>query len=141
MIKLQVSTYYKRSKGVMLVYDITQKDTFVAVETWLNEAKQGCHADVMVPIILVGSKSDLQDQHQVSTKEGKGLANKISACGFMEISSLTGEGVNEAFVVLALATFDPFTHTMAEFAIPRDRVLEKVYKATRPPGGQLYLRQ
>lgn len=47
-----VSTYYKRSKGVMLVYDITQKDTFVAVETWLNEAKQGCHADVMVPIIL-----------------------------------------------------------------------------------------
>jgi GTPase SAR1 family protein len=53
-----------------------------------------------VPIVLVGNKSDLQDQREVSRKQGEELAKKMGCIPFMEASAKTGVNVNEMFVEL-----------------------------------------
>ena len=52
---------------MLLVYDITKKQSFLSLERWLAEVKE--HADDKVKIILVGNKSDLSHMRQVSTQE------------------------------------------------------------------------
>ena len=62
------NTYYRHAIGVMLVYDISNKESFENLERWLVELRD--HADEKIEVVLVGNKSDLESQRQVSTKEG-----------------------------------------------------------------------
>lgn len=58
--KTITSTYYKGSNGVIIVYDITDEETFKNVPTWLEEVKK--HAGINTVTFLVGNKCDLEDQ-------------------------------------------------------------------------------
>ena len=53
------NAYYRQAIGVLLVYDITKRVSFENLERWLTEVRE--HADSKVQIILVGNKSDLQN--------------------------------------------------------------------------------
>lgn len=53
------NAYYRQAIGVLLVYDITRRVSFENLERWLTEVRE--HADSKVQIILVGNKSDLQN--------------------------------------------------------------------------------
>ena len=53
----------------MIVYDITDKESFNAVKQWSEEVKKYAQSDVKT--ILVGNKSDLEDRRAVSFNEGK----------------------------------------------------------------------
>ena len=57
----------------MLVYDISNKESFENLERWLVELRD--HADEKIEVVLVGNKSDLESQRQVSTAEGQKLAD------------------------------------------------------------------
>ena len=59
------NTYYRQAIGVLLVYDISRRDTFESIGKWLQEVRD--HADEKVAIILVGNKSDLEKDRQVTT--------------------------------------------------------------------------
>ena len=63
---------------------------------WCGELRYMCPD---VPIILVGSKTDLRDNGltKISTVEGEAMAKKIGAAKYMEISSLEDKGVTELF--------------------------------------------
>lgn len=50
------------------MYDITRRDTFNHISTWLDEVKQNGNSDMV--LILIGNKSDLEVKRQVSTEEG-----------------------------------------------------------------------
>ena len=50
-------TYYKGAIGVLLVYDITRKETFTHVSKWLEEIKS--NISEQITIILIGNKKDL----------------------------------------------------------------------------------
>lgn len=52
-----------------------------------------------IPIVLVGNKLDLDEERQVSTEEGRGLAQKF-ACGFLEASAKTNTNIKEIFFEL-----------------------------------------
>ena len=67
------NTYYRHAIGVMLVYDISNKESFENLERWLVELRD--HADEKIEVVLVGNKSDLESQRQVSTAEGQKLAD------------------------------------------------------------------
>ena len=89
--------YYKDMAGVLILYDISRKDTFSNVGKWLNNFRE--FSDERASIILVGNKSDMKENRQVSEGEGIKFAeeNKIH---FIETSAKTGENVKEAFQLL-----------------------------------------
>lgn len=62
-------SYYKGASGVMLVYDITDIESFNKLGDWLIEVEK--HAPNNVYKILVGNKADLEEQRQVSFDQGK----------------------------------------------------------------------
>ena len=62
--KTITSAYYKGCNGIMLVYDITDLHSFENIENWLDKCKLNCPNNVTM--MLVGNKSDLEDQRQVS---------------------------------------------------------------------------
>ena len=92
--KAITSAYYKGAKGAFIVYDITRKQSFESVEKWVNDVT--AVADKKITIILIGNKSDLEDQRQVSKEQGQDKANKLELA-FLETSALSGENLDKAF--------------------------------------------
>ena len=98
--KTITATYYKGAHGCILVYDITDRQSFQDVETWLGEVRQ--HASSNIVKILVGNKSDLKDQRQVSYEEGKQFAESLGM-QLLETSAKEKINIDEAFNVLTKA--------------------------------------
>ena len=92
--KAITSAYYKGAKGAFIVYDITRKQSFESVEKWVNDVT--AVADKKITIILIGNKSDLEDQRQVTKEQGEEKANKLELA-FLETSALSGENLDKAF--------------------------------------------
>ncbi|XP_044494941.1 ras-related protein RABA5a-like [Mangifera indica] len=88
------SAYYRGAVGALLVYDISRRQTFESIDRWLNELHT--HSDMNVVTILVGNKSDLRGAREVTTEEGKGLAQQ-NGLFFMETSALDSLNVTAAF--------------------------------------------
>lgn len=60
------SQYYRGIQGILLVYDLTNKDSFVRIEEWFDKIEQNCKLEELV-IALVGNKLDLEDHRQVQS--------------------------------------------------------------------------
>nr|GMD45580.1 Ras-related protein RABA5a [Ipomoea batatas] len=88
------SAYYRGAVGALLVYDVSRRLTFESVGRWLSELQN--HSDMNIVTILVGNKSDLQDAREVTTAEGKALAEAQSLF-FIETSALNSSNVTAAF--------------------------------------------
>ena len=91
-------SYYRGATCVLLVYDVTRRETFVNVNSWLEDAKQQINKDTCV--ILVGNKCDLEHQRQVSYEEANEFALNNSLL-FVETSAKSGLNVNNAFLLPA----------------------------------------
>ena len=90
------SMYFQGCVGALVVYDITRRNTFDNIDSkWLKDFKN--YVKKEGAYILIGNKSDLNDQRAVSTEEGKNLAEKIDASDFIETSAKYGENVEMAF--------------------------------------------
>ncbi|KAI6700771.1 hypothetical protein NL676_015095 [Syzygium grande] len=91
-------SYYRGAAGALLVYDITRRDTFNHLASWLEDARQ--HANPNMTIMLIGNKSDLSHRRAVSKEEGEQFA-KENGLLFLEASARTAQNVEEAFVKTA----------------------------------------
>ena len=87
--------YYKGADGIILVYDLNNKDTLTKIKDWMNQIHQNTSNDI--GLVLVGNKSDLK--REISTEESLNLSKELNIQLF-ETSALTGEGVNEIFEFL-----------------------------------------
>jgi small GTP-binding protein len=87
---------YKGSKGIILIYDVTDRKSFESVSDWMDHIK--ANADSGVDIILVGNKIDMTNR-TITEEEGKALANKFNI-PFVETSALTGYNIEKAFTTL-----------------------------------------
>jgi Ras-related protein Rab-2A len=91
-------SYYRKAACALLVYDITRRETFNHLDTWLKDARQHASSDMI--IMLIGNKSDLAGNRVVSTEEGEKFA-KENGLMFMEVSAKSRENIEEAFVKTA----------------------------------------
>uniref|UniRef100_A0A6V7QS57 Ras-related protein RABB1c n=1 Tax=Ananas comosus var. bracteatus TaxID=296719 RepID=A0A6V7QS57_ANACO len=99
-IKLQI--WDTRAAGALLVYDITRRETFNHLASWLEDARQ--HANANMTIMLIGNKSDLAHRRAVSTEEGEQFAKEHGLI-FMEASAKTAQNVEEAFISTAATIY------------------------------------
>ena len=88
------SAYYKGAKGALIVYDITRKNTFDNIDKWISDLK--LNGDKNICILIVGNKSDLNEQREVDEELGKKKAEMFKTA-FMETSALNGENISKAF--------------------------------------------
>ncbi|KAJ3432533.1 ras and ef-hand domain-containing protein [Anaeramoeba flamelloides] len=94
------STYYRNMDGVLVVYDITDQNSFEQVTDWVKEIRK--HAPIDICMVLVGNKSDLNGSRKVTQENGKNLAEFLN-CPFIETSAKTGTNVSEGFTTLTRA--------------------------------------
>ncbi|CAJ2657762.1 unnamed protein product [Trifolium pratense] len=97
-----IRSYYRGAACALLVYDITRRETFNHLASWLEDARQQANSNMI--IMLIGNKSDLAKKRQVSTEEGERFA-KENGLIFMEVSAKSGEKVEEAFVKSARSIY------------------------------------
>ena len=90
------TAYYKGSAAALLVYDITRKDTFNNLTKWIKDLKD--NGSPSMSIVLIGNKSDLNDQRQVTQEEGKQFALE-QQIEFMEVSAKNNHNVVESFTI------------------------------------------
>ncbi|KAF9401111.1 hypothetical protein BGX21_002646 [Mortierella sp. AD011] len=90
---------YNDSEGFIFVYSITSRDSFDRIE-YLHRDVLRKKRDVPICAVLVATKSDLEEERQVSTQEGHKLAKRLH-CQFIEASPKTAINVEESFYTLA----------------------------------------
>ena len=100
--------YLKGTNGVILVFDITNKETFDLLESWLKELKDTNKSNISK--VLVGNKSDLAGNREVTVEDANKFANNIN-CKYFEASAKTGENINEALDEIARISYINFSST------------------------------
>ncbi|KAF6041504.1 RAB37 [Bugula neritina] len=90
--------YYRDAEALLLVYDITNHNSFENIRNWLTEIKE--HAGDDTIIMLLGNKADVLVKRVIKTEQGQKLADELGI-PFMETSAKTGQNVDLAFNALA----------------------------------------
>ena len=93
-----VSSYFKGSHGIFIIYDITNRESFKNLENWLGEIEKNASDKVLK--ILIGNKCDLEQEREIQFEEGQAFANR-NGMQFVETSAKNNTNINEAFEALA----------------------------------------
>ena len=91
------------SKGILIVYDVTEKESFEALNFWMKSFKENANKDAIC--LIIGNKIDLKEKRIIDYNEGKNFAEKYGV-KFIETSAKSAEGVNEAFYSVAKEIYD-----------------------------------
>ena len=94
--------YFRAANGVILVFDITNKESFNKLKFWINEGKTNIGQDT--ELIIAENKIDLEESRAV-TKEAIKEFGKKTNLDIMPTSAKTGEGVNEIIQMLVKKLF------------------------------------
>ncbi|CAH1382378.1 hypothetical protein MTP99_006352 [Tenebrio molitor] len=90
------STYYRGTHGVIVVYDVTNGESFANVKRWLHEIEQNCD---VVNRVLVGNKNDTPDRKVVLTEDAQRFADTMNIQLF-ETSAKDNINVEEMFMAI-----------------------------------------
>ena len=90
------TSYYRGAHGIATVFDLTNRESFEHVEKWLEEINKYAKENVMR--FLIGNKSDLVNERQVSYEEVRALANKLNIY-YVETSAKNNINVSDFFQI------------------------------------------
>mmetsp|Transcript_6335 Transcript_6335/g.19128 ORF Transcript_6335/g.19128 Transcript_6335/m.19128 type:complete len:211 (-) Transcript_6335:1803-2435(-) len=96
-------SYYRGAAGALLVYDITRKETFDHLLSWLEDARKNSISNMT--IILVGNKADLEHRREVPKESGENFAKEHGLL-FLETSAKLNTNVEEAFLTTAAKIYE-----------------------------------
>ena len=106
--------YLKGANGAILVFDITNKETFDLILRWVDDINQNNKTNTSK--LLFGNKSDLTEIRQVLYEEAEQLAQKLG-CKYIEGSAKSGENINEALDEIAKISYEAFQNTERRHSI------------------------
>ena len=92
-----ISSYYRGAQGIILVYDITDLDSFNNLNSWLVEIEKNASKNAYK--ILIGNKSDLENERKVQFSQGEEFAKQYGM-KFFETSAKNSINVIEAFTAI-----------------------------------------
>ena len=90
-----ITNFYRNASLAMIVYSITSRESFIHINQWLKEIRIQSHPDVK--IILIGNKSDLDNERSVNYDEAQKFKEENQIMYFEETSAKTGNKTKEAF--------------------------------------------
>uniref|UniRef100_A0A3P8PIS9 RAB6A, member RAS oncogene family n=1 Tax=Astatotilapia calliptera TaxID=8154 RepID=A0A3P8PIS9_ASTCA len=127
-----IPSYIRDSAAAVVVYDITNVNSFQQTTKWIDDVRTERGSDVI--IMLVGNKTDLADKRQVSIEEGERKAKELNVM-FIETSAKAGYNVKQLFrrVAAALPGMDTTQDKSREDMI--DIKLEKPPEQPTSEGG------
>ncbi|AWP00258.1 Ras-related protein Rab-6A isoform 4 [Scophthalmus maximus] len=127
-----IPSYIRDSAAAVVVYDITNVNSFQQTTKWIDDVRTERGSDVI--IMLVGNKTDLADKRQITTEEGEQRAKEMNVL-FIETSAKTGYNVKQLFrrVAAALPGMDTTQDKSREDMI--DIKLEKPPEMPMSEGG------
>lgn len=96
-------SYYRNSVGGLLLFDMTNRDSFEHVREWYQEVSERVQPH-RVLFVLAGHKSDLEAERTVSRKEGESLAESLGL-PYIETSAKTNNNVVQAFELLCRTVY------------------------------------
>ena len=97
--KAIAKNFYRGAHGVLLVYDICQKNSFLDVKSWIEQIIENADNDDIV-MILCGNKCDNEKERKISKEEGENLA-KNYGIPFFECSAKNNFNINQIFETMA----------------------------------------
>ena len=99
-----IRVFFTNCNGAFIVYDITRKASFEALDFWLKMLKD--NTDPTIRIVLIGNKKDKEESRQVTFEMGKDYAEKNQFFGFAETSAKTGEGIIETLKKMSKSLYN-----------------------------------
>ena len=99
------ASYYRGAHGIMIVFDLTNKDSFNNIKIWLSECSK--YAPENVPLILVGNKADLVTKREVYEDDINNFIDQYNADNhehpikYIETSAKTAINIEKAFVEIS----------------------------------------
>ncbi|XP_045753658.1 ras-related protein Rab-3B isoform X1 [Mirounga angustirostris] len=103
------TAYYRGAMGFILMYDITNEDSFNAVQDWATQIKTYSWDNAQV--ILVGNKCDMEEERVVPAEKGRLLAEQLGF-DFFEASAKENISVRQAFERLVDAICDKMSDSL-----------------------------
>ena len=97
--KAIAKNFYRGAHGVLLIYDICQKSSFLDVKGWIEQIIENTDNDEIV-MILCGNKNDMEKERVISKEEGENLA-KNYGIPFFECSAKNNINIDEIFNTMA----------------------------------------
>ncbi len=92
-----ISSYYKGAHGILLLFDVTDKESFKNLSNWLIEIEKNASKNVLK--VLIGNKTDLEDKRVITYNQGKQFADTYGL-KYIETSAKKNMNVTEAFETL-----------------------------------------
>ena len=115
--------YQKGANGIILIYDVTNIQSFENVKNWIAQIKEEANPNAI--IYLAGNKIDVNEsQKAVKTEDGKKIADELTI-KFYETSAKNGINVNEIFEDLV----EKIDEIYSKIGVPKAEVKNKLYKA------------
>ena len=113
--------YYKGANGIILIYDVTNLQTYENVKNWINQIKEEANPNVV--IYLAGNKIDVNEELRVvRTEEGQKIADEYNLA-FYETSAKSGININEIFEDLVKKVDEIYS----KLEVPKKQIKNKLY--------------
>jgi translation elongation factor EF-4 len=137
--KFSIGIYlcFSNTNGVIIVYDVTNRDSFAAIDVWLKFLAEQNICDENLPIMLIGNKIDLV--RTITEEEGRNLAKHCNI-HYSEVSAKTNEGVQEAFrslVTLVMYTYEIFSKIIDSYF---NFLFQMIVDQQKLKGGDFHIR-
>ena len=97
--KYLIKNYYRGTDGVLLIFDITDRNSFQKLNFWLDDLKNKSDDLDNIFICLVGNKTDLNEKRVVSYEEANKFAEENNI-PYIEVSAKTGDNINKLFSIM-----------------------------------------
>lgn len=88
--------YYRDANGIMLIFDLTNPNSFNEVENWIGEIRNNFPTKGEISILLIGNKSDLISERKISNSDINKFAKRYDL-EYIEVSAKEGTNIKNAF--------------------------------------------